>query len=138
MKIAIYARVSTDKQGRVNGAIYFDAQHRECFQKAKAVVLCANGAETPRLLLLSKSSLFPQGLANSSGLVGKFLMLEATAGALGTFEHPLNEYKSVQVTRVIHDFYDYNSGLRWGEVHRISRGITVRPKDVEFCELLER
>ena len=98
--------VSTDKQGRVNGAIYFNAQQRECFQKAKAVVLCANGAETPRLLLLSKSSLFPQGLANSSGLVGKFLMLEATAGALGTFEHPLNEYKSVQVTRVIHDFYD--------------------------------
>jgi choline dehydrogenase-like flavoprotein len=38
--------------------------------------------------------------------VGKYLMLEATAGALGTFEHPLNEYKSVQVTRVIHDFYD--------------------------------
>src|SRR5947208_11549041 len=33
-------------------------------------------------------------------------MLEATAGALAIFEHPLNEYKSVQVTRVIHDFYD--------------------------------
>jgi choline dehydrogenase-like flavoprotein len=98
--------VSTGKQGRVNGVVYFDGQGRETFQKAKAVVLCANGAETPRLLLLSKSSRFPKGLANSSGLVGRFLMLEATAGALGTFEHPLNEFKSVQVTRVIHDFYD--------------------------------
>ena len=68
--------------------------------------MCANGAETPRLLLMSQSNLFPNGLANSSGLVGKYLMLEATAGALGTFEHPLNEYKSVQVTRVLHDFYD--------------------------------
>jgi choline dehydrogenase-like flavoprotein len=100
------SKISTDKRGRVDGVVYFDGQHNEQFQRAKAVVVCANGSETPRLLLLSKSNLFPQGLANSSGLVGKYLMLEATAGALGTFEHPLNEYKSVVVTRVIHDFYD--------------------------------
>ena len=99
-------KISTDKRGRVDGAIYFDGERRERFQKAKAVVLCANGAETPRLLLMSKSNGFPQGLGNSSGLVGKFLIFEATAGGLGTFEHPLNEYKSVQVTRVLHDFYD--------------------------------
>ena len=99
-------RISTDKRGRVDGVIYFDGQKREKFQRAKAVVLCANGAETPRLLLLSESNLFPHGLANSSGLVGKFLMLDSSPIALGTFEHPLNEYKSVQVTRVVHDFYD--------------------------------
>ncbi len=99
-------QISIDKRGRVNGVKYFDAQQKERFQRAKAVVLCANGAETPRLLLLSKSNLFPEGLANSSGIVGKYLMLEATAGALGTFDHSLNEYKGVQVTRVLHDFYD--------------------------------
>ena len=99
-------KISTDSHGRADGVVYFDLQRREIRQRAKAVVVCANGAETPRLLLLSKSNLFPQGLANSSGLVGKYLMLEATAGALGVFEYPLNEYKSVQVTRVIHDFYD--------------------------------
>jgi choline dehydrogenase-like flavoprotein len=98
--------ISTDRSGRVTGVVYFDAQKRENFQKAKAVVLCANGTETPRLLLLSKSSLFPQGLANSSGLVGKFLMLGTNASAHGIFEHPLNEYKSVQTTRAIEDFYD--------------------------------
>ena len=102
-------KISTEAHGRVDGVVYFDPQRRELLQRAKAVVVCANGAETPRLLLLSKSNLFPQGLANSSGLVGKYLMLEATAGALGVFEHPLNEYKSVQVTRVIHDFYDSDS-----------------------------
>ncbi len=102
-------RISTDKQGRVDGVIYFDAGRREQFQKAKAVVLCANGAETPRLLLLSQSSLFPQGLANSSGLVGKYLMFDTSASARGTFEHPLNDYKSVQVTRIVHDFYDSDS-----------------------------
>jgi choline dehydrogenase-like flavoprotein len=99
-------KISTSNKGRVNGVIYFDQNKLERFQKAKAVVVCANGAETPRLLLMSKSSLFPQGLANSSGLVGKFFMLDLGTFAMGTFEHELNEYKSVRVTRVVQDFYD--------------------------------
>jgi choline dehydrogenase-like flavoprotein len=99
-------KISTDKRGRVDGAVYFDSERQEQFQKAKAVVLCANGAETPRLLLLSKSNLFPDGLANSNGLVGKYLMFDCDSGAKGIFEHPLNEYKSVVVTRVVQDFYD--------------------------------
>ncbi len=103
---AYVRRISTDKRGLIDGVTYFDSQKREQFQKARAVVLCANGAETPRLLLLSDSNLFPQGLANSSGLVGKFLMLDSSPIAMGTFEHPLNEYKSVQATRILHDFYD--------------------------------
>ncbi|MGE5723568.1 MAG: GMC oxidoreductase, partial [Acidobacteriota bacterium] len=78
----------------------------EHFQRARAVVLCANGAETPRLLLMSTSSLHPQGLANSSGLVGKFFMLDTGSFALGVFEQPLNDFKSVRVTRVVQDFYD--------------------------------
>jgi choline dehydrogenase-like flavoprotein len=69
-------------------------------------VLCANGAETPRLLLNSSSSRFPNGLANSSGVVGKHLMFNTYFGVNAQFEHPLNEYKSVQNTRIVHDFYD--------------------------------
>lgn len=92
-------KIETDRRGRVTGAIYFDRAKREIFQRARAVVLCANGAETPRLLLLS-------GLANSSGLVGRNLMLDTWSFAYGLFEHPLNEYKSIQVTRVLHDYYD--------------------------------
>jgi choline dehydrogenase-like flavoprotein len=100
------ARIETNKQGRTTGVAYVDRNRRERFQKARAVVVCANGAETPRLLLMSANARFPQGLANSSGLVGKYLMFNYAARALGVFEHELNEYKSVQVTRVIHDFYD--------------------------------
>jgi len=98
-------KIETDAQGRATGALYFDANRREVFQKAKAVVVCSNGAETARLLLLSKSKRFPDGLANSSGLVGKYLMWDTGAAAMGLFEHPLNEYKGIQVTRVIHDYY---------------------------------
>jgi len=100
------SRIDIDKRGRATGAAYFDSRGREHFQKARAVILAANGGETPRLLLNSANPKFPQGLANSSGLVGKYLMFNYTARALGVFEHELNEYKSVQVTRILHDFYD--------------------------------
>jgi choline dehydrogenase-like flavoprotein len=85
---------------------YFDRARRERLQRARAVVLCANGAETPRLLLMSATPRFPNGLANSSGLVGRYLMFNTSVRACGVFEHELNEYKSVQVTRILHDFYD--------------------------------
>jgi choline dehydrogenase-like flavoprotein len=98
-------KIETDARGRATGAVYFDANRREIFQRAKAVVVCANGAETARLLLISKSKRFPEGLANSSGLVGKYLMWDTGGLAMGLFEHPLNEYKGIQVTRVIHDYY---------------------------------
>ena len=45
------------------------------------------------------------GLANSSGLVGRNLMVDTWSFAFGLFEHQLNEYKSIQVTRLIHDYY---------------------------------
>jgi len=98
-------KIEVGKNGRVTGAIYFDKNKKEIFQRAKVVVVCANGAETPRLLLMSKSNAFPQGLANSNGNVGKYLMFDNGGIAFGLFEHPLNEYKSIVVTRVLHDFY---------------------------------
>jgi choline dehydrogenase-like flavoprotein len=99
-------RIDTDKRGRATGVSYFDADRHERFQKARAVVVSANGAETPRLLLNSANPMFPQGLANSSGLVGRYLMFNQNADAAAVFEHPLNEYKSVQATRILHDFYE--------------------------------
>jgi choline dehydrogenase-like flavoprotein len=99
-------RVETGPDGRATGVHYFDGDRRERFQKARAVILSANGAETPRLLLNSANSRFPDGLANSSGMVGKHLMFNQGGGVHAVFEHELNEYKSVQVTRILHDFYD--------------------------------
>jgi choline dehydrogenase-like flavoprotein len=103
--------IRTDAAGRATGVAYFDARKAGNFQKAKAVIVCANGVETPRLLLMSKSPLFPQGLANSSGLVGRHLMFNTYTLAYGQYEHPLNEYKSQTVTRVLQDFYELDSNL---------------------------
>jgi len=87
--------INVDASGKATGVTYFEKKNnnREVFQKAKCVVLSANGTETPRLLLLSKSARFPNGLANSSGLVGKYLMSGNGGGASGLFAQPLNEYK---------------------------------------------
>ena len=99
-------RIGTNEKGRATGVHYFDKEKHEHFQKARAVVVSANGAETPRLLLNSANAQFPDGLANSSGVVGKHLMFNHGVGVHAEFEHHLNEYKSVQATRVVHDFYD--------------------------------
>jgi len=105
------SEVRTDSSGRATGVAYFDAKKRENFQRAKAVIVSANGVETARLLLLSKSARFPEGLANSSGLVGRHLMFNGGVSCFGQYEHPLNEYKSQVVTRVVHDFYEIDPKL---------------------------
>jgi choline dehydrogenase-like flavoprotein len=99
-------RIELDDDGRAREVRYWDRDGVEHAQRARAVVLSANGAETSRILFLSESNRFPDGLANSSGLVGKHLMFNGLSYATGLFEHPLNEFKSVQVTRIVHDFYD--------------------------------
>jgi choline dehydrogenase-like flavoprotein len=102
-------KIETDKNGRATGVVYFDAQKNTQLQRAKAVILSANGAETPRLLLLSASSQFPNGLANSSWYVGKNLMPNSSAIAFGVFDEPLNDYKGFCVSRIFHDFYELDA-----------------------------
>ncbi len=94
------------EDGRVSEVQYIDADGNQRGQKARAVILSANGAETSRLLLLSENSRHPDGLANSSGFVGRNLMMNAHATVHAVFEHRLNDYKGVQVTRIVHDLYE--------------------------------
>ena len=115
--------IAVDNSGRATGVIYFDDEKREIFQRAKAVAVCGNAGETARLLLLSSSNLFPNGLANSSGLVGKHIMFGGNGGTMGVLDHPLNDYKSVAVTRATETFYDTDPQRGfWGGAHLDSRG----------------
>lgn len=109
------SRIETDDRGRVTGVVYFDASRTEVRQRARAVFLCANGAETPRLLLMSSSSRFPNGLANTSGMVGKHLMFNGNTGAGGEYEHEVNGHKGPPVTRIVLDTYDlHDKGFAGG------------------------
>src|SRR5439155_1142466 len=66
--------ITLGPDGLADGAVYHDRDGRVREQKARAIVLAANGIGTPRLLLNSRSARFPDGLANRSGLVGRNLM----------------------------------------------------------------
>ncbi len=115
--------IQTDGNGRASQVLYYDPDGNEQAQKAKAVVLSANGAESPRLLLMSANSQHRDGLANSSGYVGHNLMFNAHSVVNSVFDRQLNDYKGVQVTRIIHDFYEFDEqrGFYGGG------GIDVRP-----------
>ncbi|WP_444957666.1 GMC oxidoreductase [Microbulbifer sp. ZKSA002] len=81
---AMVREVTVDKKGKANGVIYIDKDTRqERFASARAVVVAASAAETSRILLNSKSTLFPDGIANGSGAVGKYLMDTVGAGIGG-------------------------------------------------------
>ena len=84
--------ITVNAEGLATGAIYIDRNGREREQRAEVVIVCCNGVGTPRLLLLSKSARFPDGLANSSGLVGKNLMMHPYAAVTGYFDEPLESW----------------------------------------------
>ena len=73
------ARIEMDSSGRAAGVVYIDQSGREQLQRASVVVLCCNAIGTARLLLLSNTAQWPDGLANRSGLVGTRLLARRLA-----------------------------------------------------------
>jgi choline dehydrogenase-like flavoprotein len=86
-------RVETDAKGLADAVIWIDRDGVENRQRTTAVVLCANGIGTPRLLLMSANQQHPDGLANSSGMVGKNLMLHPNCTVTGYYDEPLESWK---------------------------------------------
>lgn len=85
-------QLTVDNRGLVTGAEYVDRAGVVRHQAAGVTVLAANGIGTPRLLLNSASAQFPDGLANSSGLVGKRLMVHPYASVYGAYENELETW----------------------------------------------
>jgi choline dehydrogenase-like flavoprotein len=72
---AMVREVTLGKDGKATGVLYIDKKSKkEMRAKARVVVLAASGCESARILLNSKSKMFPNGLANSSEKVGRYLM----------------------------------------------------------------
>jgi len=91
---------------RVTAAVYETPDGTEHWQEADAFVLACGGVETPRLLLLSDSRQHPDGLANSSGLVGRFLMDHLFAGVGGRLDEPTRQNHVGFYTSGCDQFYD--------------------------------
>lgn len=101
---SMVTRILVDQRGRVSGVeSNHDGRYYE--QKAKVVIVSAFAVETPRLLLNSACSQFPDGLANSSGLVGKYLMPHSGHDVYARFDQEVRLYKGTPVLAVSQDFY---------------------------------
>jgi choline dehydrogenase-like flavoprotein len=98
--------ITTDQHGMASGVIYYDQRGVERFQPAQMVILAANGIGTPRLLLNSASERFPDGLANSSGLVGKNLMLHPWPQVVGYVEDELDGDRGPMTVMWSKEFYE--------------------------------
>lgn len=77
--------ITVDAAGRANGCVAIDGAGREHRIRARLVVVAASAVETARLLLLSRSARFPEGLANSTGQVGRNLQFSINSGGEGRF-----------------------------------------------------
>ena len=96
-------QIQHDDAGKVSGVLYADKDGNQQLQKARAVCVAGNSIETPRLLLNSASSKFPDGLANSSGQVGKNYMRHMTGSVYATFDRPVNMYRGTTMAGIIAD-----------------------------------
>ena len=85
--------ITVRPDGMADGVIYYDASGAEHHQGAEVVIVACNGIGTPRLLLNSRSSQFPDGIANRSGQVGRNLMFHPYAMVTGQFDEQLEGYK---------------------------------------------
>lgn len=98
-------QVTVTRDGKARGVVYFDNEGREHEIQARAIVLAGNAIETPRLLLLSKSGRFPDGLANSNRLVGKYFMEHLAVFAHGLFPERIDPWRGTPTGGMIQDYY---------------------------------
>ena len=96
-------KIEHDDAGKVTGVVYADKEGRQQRQKARIVAVAGNSIESPRLLLNSASSKFPDGLANSSGQVGRNYMRHTTGSVYGIFDKPVHMYRGTTMAGIVRD-----------------------------------
>ncbi len=117
--------ITTNEHGMATGVVYYDKDSVEQFQPAEVVVIACNGIGTPRLLLNSASGRFPNGLANSSGLVGKNLMFHPYALLYGYVDGPTDSNRAPPTCLWSKQFYetDLSRGFVRGYAFQFGRGV---------------
>jgi choline dehydrogenase-like flavoprotein len=122
---AMVTRIELDERGRARDVVYRrtgpDGSTTEESVQADLVILSAYSIETPRLLLGSAQRGHPDGLANSSGLVGRGLMVHSANIAFGRFPELVYQYKAPPTLAVSQDFYETD------RARGFARGYTLEP-----------
>ena len=119
-------QIGHDARGKVNEVVYYDGNGKMQRQKARIVAVAGNAIETPRLLLNSHSGKFPDGLANSSGQVGRNYMRHTTGSVYGVFNDKVEMFKGTTMAGIIEDeaAFDPKRGFAGGyHMETISLGL---------------
>jgi choline dehydrogenase-like flavoprotein len=119
-------QIETGASGKVTGVVYVDSDGKTQRQKARVVAVAGNSIESPRLLLNSVSNMFPNGLANSSGQVGRNYMRHVTGSVYGLFDKPVHMYRGTTMAGIVRDEAPHNPkrGFSGGyELETLSLGI---------------
>jgi choline dehydrogenase-like flavoprotein len=119
-------KIEHDASGKVTGVLYGDSNGNQYFQKARLVCVAGNSIESPRLLLNSASTMYPNGLANSSGQVGKNYMRHMTASVYAIYERPVHMFRGTTMAGIIKDEsrFDPKRGFVGGyEMETLSLGV---------------
>ncbi|HEU5431686.1 MAG TPA: GMC family oxidoreductase, partial [Thermomicrobiales bacterium] len=130
-------RINLNERGRAKSVSYYRADerggYREDEQPARIVIVAGYSIETPRLLLLSACASHPDGLANSSGLVGKRLMVHSAHTVYGRFPQPVRQYKAPPASTITQDFYETDPANDYVRGFSIE---TVGPLPIAFAQNL--
>ena len=105
-RVPVQRLVHDGSGDRIDAAVYATPDGEEHRQEARAVVLACGGVENVRLLLLSASDAHPDGVANSSGLVGRYFMDHCFAGVGGRIDRPTRQNHVGFNTTECHALYD--------------------------------
>ena len=97
------ARILHDDTGKVTAVEYFDKDGVLQTQKARIVCVAGNTIESPRLLLNSASEAYPDGLANSSGQVGRNYMRHVTGSVYAVFDKPVRMWRGTTMAGIMQD-----------------------------------
>lgn len=119
-------QITHDKKGRVDGVVYVDKDGMQHRQKARVVCVAGNSYESPRLLLHSASAKYPDGLANSSGQVGRNYMRHMTGSVYGIFDNPVNMFRGTTMAGICSDesVHDPSRGFVGGyEMETLALGL---------------
>lgn len=138
--------ITISPEGLANGAVYVDPTGLEHHQAAQVVLLAGNAIGTARLLLMSLSPRFPDGLANGSGLVGRRLMLHARARVVAFFEDDFASWRG-QFGQGVHSYQFYESdpsrgfvrGAKWYSMPTggpLGAALAARPAEQVWGEAL--
>ncbi|MDT7950898.1 MAG: GMC family oxidoreductase [Acetobacteraceae bacterium] len=123
---AMAIKIEHDASGKVTGVVYADGSGAMQRQKARIVAVAGNSIESPRLLLNSASNLYKDGMANSSGQVGRNYMRHTTGTVYGVFERPVHMYRGTTMAGIVRDEarHDTSRGFVGGyELETLSLGL---------------